>query len=159
MRFRLLLIFLFCAMGVLRAQDTIRTLIISEARIDNKHAAYFELTNVGTTTLDLSQFEFGRISPWTTPYLPATGEWMMLPKKDLAPGKSFVIAKVNDYCTRMWAKAPDLYNRYESKPELFKLADYQIHAREYWNSVLPQSVDSVSPYDGVTTIWNGSYLK
>jgi hypothetical protein len=120
------------------------------------HCAYVELTNVGATTLDLSQFEFGVVGPWTKPYLPGTGGYMMLPNKLLAPGKSFVIAKVNDYVTRMWAKSPDLFNRYESKPEMYKLADMQIHIKEA-SVTGPQSVDSVSPYASIMTVWNGSY--
>jgi hypothetical protein len=143
-------------MGVLRAQDTIRTLIISEARIDNMHSAYYELTNVGTDTLDLSKFEVGRISPWTTPYNAIASERLMLPKKKLAPGKSFVIAKVNDFVQKMWAKSPDLYNHYESKPEMDKLADVKVHIGESPKAV-PQSLDSISPFAGLVTIWNGSY--
>lgn len=156
MRFKLLLIILFCAMGMLRAQDTIRTLIISEARIDAQHGAYVELTNVGTTTLDLSQFEFGKIGPWTLPWTPDANNFIMLPNKMLAPGKSFVMARVSDYVTRMWEKNPDLYNRYESKPEFYKLADMQIHSSESPVKV-PQSVDSISTYAPTFGIWDGAY--
>lgn len=148
-------------MNIMKAQDTIRTLIISEARIDNQFEAYVELTNVGSTPIDLSKFEFGKIDPSTQPYKPSNGNWFMLPKKMLAPAQSFVIAQISDWTTKMWAKSPDLYNRYGSKPEFLELADLQIHIAESPTPV-SQSVDSVSSYASVVNIWNGSscwYLR
>lgn len=156
MRLRLLLFFLLFSMGFLRAQDTIRTLIISEARIDNQHEAYCQFTNVGNTTIDLSQFEFGLISQWTNPYHPDNGNWLMLPKKNLAPGQSFVLAKINDWTTKMWAKDPVKYQRYVSKPEMLKLCDMQVHIAEAPKQ--PDPLDSVSPYQGVVTMWGGTYM-
>jgi hypothetical protein len=166
MRLKILLVFLlFYAMGILRAQDTIRTLIISEARIDNAHHAYVELTNVGTTSINLAEFEFGKVGPWTPPVTAGTtANWFqvgatdrfMLPNKVLAPGESFVIARVNDWNPRAWAKNPDLYDRNITKPEMLKLADMQVHTTDAPVS-LPQSIDSVSSYANSMVVWNGSY--
>jgi hypothetical protein len=165
MKPKLLLILFFFGIKSLYAHDTIRTLIISEARIDNQHGAYVELTNVGSDTIDLSEFEFGKVGPWSPPINPDTftywflvppTDWLMLPKKNLAPGQSFVIAKINDYCTKMWVKNPEKYNRYGSKPEFLKLADLQVHIAESLTPV-SQSLDSISFYASVMTVWNGAY--
>jgi hypothetical protein len=156
MKTTLILTLLVCNLIVLRAQDTIRTLIITEARIDAQHGAYLELTNVGADTLDLSNFEVGKISPWEKPYLPnSTTDYTMLPKKKLLPGKSFVLAKISDYCTHMWALKPDLFDRYQSKPAFLKLADMQIHVPEAMPPV-SQKLDSISTAYNLFNIWGGS---
>ena len=149
--------------GILRGQDTIRTLIISEARIDQQHNAYVELTNVGATDINLKNFEVGRVSPWTGRVTPGTtkdwftvgtGQWFMLPDKVLAPGQTFVMAKVNDWTYRQWLKAPDLYNRLNYKLEFDVLADMKIHVGEAPKAV-SQSEDSISPMAAAFAIWNG----
>jgi hypothetical protein len=65
MKTRLLLfLFLLSFGGCLHAQDTIRSLVISEARFDNAPLAYVELTNMGDSALHLKNFEFGVVHPW-----------------------------------------------------------------------------------------------
>lgn len=156
MKTKLILTLLWCNFFALKAQDTIRTLIITEARIDAQHNAYLELTNVGTDTLDLSNFEVGRISPWDKPYKPGSNAYTILPKKKLLPGKSFVLAKISDYCTHMWALKPDLFDRYQSKPAFLTLADMQIHIPEAIPPV-SQKLDSISTSYDLFNVWGGSY--
>ncbi|MEX0987226.1 MAG: hypothetical protein WD052_07090, partial [Bacteroidales bacterium] len=102
MRLKLLLVSLLMISGILHAQDTIKTLVITEAKISEARFNYIEFTNMGATTLNLVDFEFGAISPWNDPYLPGSSEFIMigdylktyLPGKDtlLAPGESFWIS-------------------------------------------------------------------
>src|SRR5690554_1891811 len=101
--------FLFCfflfSIGVLNAQDTIRSLIISEARLDNPRDSYIEITNVGNEAINLSQFKVGELgayqenqvfNPYTDPIIPREDFWLMLPDVSLEAGKSLVI-KNNGY--------------------------------------------------------------
>ncbi len=155
MKTRLLIFAFLMVAGILNAQDTIRTLVISEARLDAAHFAYVELSNVGETTLNLSDFEFGSINPWTQPYLPGVNVWFMLPNRTLDPGKSFVIAKIDDYNPEMWLKYPDRFSRNISQPEMAKLADIQLHFPESAPAGAP--TDSVSPNYQALMVWNGSY--
>ncbi len=99
MRLKLLLLLLF-ASSMLYAQGPYRNLIFSEANISEAHWSYFELTNMGEKTVDLSEFEVGMITPWMNPWTTAdslTGgpdynHRLRLPKKMLAPGKSFLVS-------------------------------------------------------------------
>jgi len=142
-------------MGFLKAQDTIRTLIISEVRMDWTTSPYVELTNVGTEPVDLSKFEIGKFGPWTTKWSPGANERMMLPNVMLAPGKSFVLAKVNDYTNKMWLKNPQDFAKYGFQPEMAKLADLQVHFPEA-PTTQPQSIDSVSEKHAVlNNMWDG----
>ena len=93
--------------GALFAQnDTIRTLIISEARYDWSEMCFVELTNVGTEAINLEEFEFGRLTPWNTfpegevwPTEPPqiAGSWLMLPARVLEPGESYVLANFHNW--------------------------------------------------------------
>jgi hypothetical protein len=84
----------------LQAQDTIRSLIISEARFDEAYNAYVELTNMGDSALHLRNFEFGVVHPWNSRidrtdlnkwFNVGANSWFMLPDTTLGPGKSIVI--------------------------------------------------------------------
>jgi len=138
--------------GVLQAQDTIRTLIITEVRLDDARHTYVELTNVGSTALNLSQFELGTISPWTEPWLPPSNAWFMLPDRDLEPGESFVVAGVYDWTPRMWLKNPDNYSRILNKKEFWSIADIKLHFPE---SPTNDPTDSITPYNAVLGLWSG----
>ena len=155
MKTRLLIFSFLLVAGILNAQDTIKTLVISEARLDAAHFAYVELSNVGTTPLNLADFEFGTINPWTVPYNAGTNLWFMLPEKTLDPGKSFVIAKIDEYNPEMWPTNQEKYSKNISQPEMAKLADIQLHFPE--SSPAGAPTDSVSPNYQVLQIWNGSY--
>jgi hypothetical protein len=95
MRLRLLL-FLFLFAGFLTAQeDTIRTLIITEAHLGSPGRNFVEISNVGTTPIQMSNFEVGRSG--NNAYSPGAGTFMMLPERVLDPGESFLIAVVHDF--------------------------------------------------------------
>lgn len=152
MRTKTLLFLLLLSCGVLNAQDTIRTLIISEVRLDDARHAYIEITNVGTTTLSLSQFELGIIGPWTVPWAAPANSWFMLPDKQLEPGKSIVAASVYDWNPRMWLTQPETHNRILNKKEFWSLADIKLHQKE---SPTNDPTDSITPYYGILGIYGG----
>jgi hypothetical protein len=105
MKTKLSFIFVFFACGSwIQAQDTVNSLIISEARFDSSDNAYIELTNMGDSTLHLNNFEFGSVHPGdpridTTDldkwFYIAAGCWFMLPDSTLEPGESIVFAGDN----------------------------------------------------------------
>ena len=153
MRLKLLLLSLLLT-GMLNAQDTIRTFIITETRVDRNDQSYVELTNIGTEDLDMSQFEFGRVGAWTEPYSPVAGEFMRLPEQTLAPGETFVIAAVKEFTEEMHPLQPDFFNRRITKKEWWTLADMLIHMPEERESLAPAGItDSISPYAGVMETW------
>lgn len=153
MRLKLLLLSLLLT-GMLSAQDTIRTFIITETRVDRNDQSYVELTNIGSEDLDMSQFEFGRVGAWTQPYSPASGDFMRLPNKTLAPGETFVIAAVKEFTEEMHPLQPDFFNRRITKKEWWTLADMLIHMPEERQSLAPAGItDSISPYAGIMETW------
>lgn len=116
-------------------------LIITESRNSEASQNYIEFTNMGTETVDLSEFEFGEIGNGNTPWIPAEGYHFMLPKKNLAPGKSFLIAMGSDFEPENWKKDP-LHNAERvTKPEFYKLADMILHRRE----INTNANDSITP--------------
>jgi len=153
MRTKTLLFLLLLSCGVLNAQDTIRTLIISEVRLDDARETYVEITNMGTTTVNLAQFEMGVVGAWTQPYLPGVDNWFMLPDKELEAGKSFVVAAVYDWNPKMWQKDPDHFQRILNKKEFWTLADVKLDFAE--SPKQPNATDNVTPYYHVLELWNG----
>jgi hypothetical protein len=96
MKLKLLLLFL-CVVGfgvLVKAQTKkpYNNLLITEVRSSGTPQNYVEFSNMGTETIDLANFEFGMIGPWTQPFTADANNHFMLPSKQLAPGKSFVIA-------------------------------------------------------------------
>ncbi|KPK84388.1 MAG: hypothetical protein AMS27_10090 [Bacteroides sp. SM23_62_1] len=160
MKNKLLLLLLFLSFGVLQAQDTIKTLLITEARMDRGDKTYVEITNMGTDTVNLSDFEFGTIRPWASPWEPEPDHSMMLPDHKLPPGKSYVIACFSDYNEEQYAKdvADHEYSEDWTErlmwPEMYELADLQIHRPE---SPTNDPTDSVTmPYHWIMDdVWNG----
>ncbi|MGC9343242.1 MAG: cadherin-like beta sandwich domain-containing protein, partial [Bacteroidales bacterium] len=153
MRLKLLLFSLVVSCGFLYAQDdTIRTLIITEARLDAAQNAYVEITNVGDASLNMKDFEFGVVGPWTQPYTPEENYWFMLPDKELGPDESFVMAMVYDFGPEMWLIDPDNYSERITKDEMWTLADIQLHFPEP-NGYYPK--DSVSENYHAMEVWNG----
>ncbi len=153
MKTKTLLFLLLLSCGVLNAQDTIRTLVITEVRLDDARHTYVEITNMGTTPVNLAQFELGVVGAWTQPYAPGEDYWFMLPNKDLAAGKSFVVAAVYDWNPKMWLKNPDNYQRIMNKKEFWTLADVKLDFAE--SPKQPNALDSVTPYYHVLELWNG----
>jgi hypothetical protein len=158
MRTKILLFFSLFLCGVLNAQvdDTIRTLIISEVRLDDARRGYIEIANVGATAVNLKDFEIGRIDAWTTPWGNPTANWLMLPDKELAPGATFIIAAMRDFSPEMAKSNPEQYDPLATnKKEFWTLADIQDHVDE--QSVGNPAGDSISPAHGreLLTVWNG----
>lgn len=155
MKSKLLLLFL-CAVGFsmlseAQTKKPYNNLIISEARINALPFNYIEFTNMGTETINLSNFEFGTIGPWTPPFTADANNHFMLPDKELAPGKSFVIAVGSDFEPKMWLKDPLHYSERITKPEMWKLADMILHRKEP-NS---NANDSITPKWNTMETWNG----
>ena len=59
MKLKLLLLGLLFTSGALFAQDTIRSLVITEANLHPAEQAYLELTNMGNEPIQLSKFKLG----------------------------------------------------------------------------------------------------
>ncbi|HEX2395038.1 MAG TPA: hypothetical protein VHI78_06795, partial [Bacteroidales bacterium] len=157
MRTKFLLFFSFLMCGLLNAQvdDTIRTLIITEVRLDDARRGYVEIANVGDATVNLSSFEIGRIDAWTVPWTTSSANWMMLPDKDLAPGETFVIAAMRDLQPELYKLYPEQFDPLATnKREFWSLADIQLHVDES-NQNPPN--DSVSAAQGLEllTVWSG----
>ena len=155
MKLKLLLLFLFvvsCGV-VLQAQTKkpYNNLIITESFVGSTPDNYVEFTNMGTETIDLSQFEFGKITPWNDPYNPDANSFFRLPEKDLAPGKSYLIATAMVFGPKMWLKDPLNFSERITKPEFFKIADQLLYVRE----ANMTAADSVTPYYSTMDAWNG----
>ena len=155
MKLKLLLFFLFVvSFGIVLQAQTKKpynNLIITESLVGSTPDNYVEFTNMGTETIDLSQFEFGKITPWNDPYNPDANSFFRLPKKDLAPGKSYLIATAYIFGPKMWLKDPTHYSERITKPEFFKIADQLLYVREA-NST---AADTVTPYYSTMDCWNG----
>ena len=155
MKLKLLLLFL-CVVGygaVIKAQTKkpYNNLLITEVRLNGTPQNYVEFTNMGNETIDLSNFEFGTIGPWTNPFIPGVDSHLRLPKKDLAPGKSFVIAVGSDFEPENWLIDP-LHNAERvTKPEMYKIADIILHRRENKSN----ANDSITPKWQTMDTWNG----
>jgi hypothetical protein len=169
MKLKLLLAMLGVS-ALLTGQDTIRSLVITEAKMDRAEQNYVELTNMGDVPLNLKDFEFGRIDPWTVP--PGDGwpeagqndnaDIERLPDVVLAPGESYVIAVVNDYTEEAYARDVARYEYSQdwparlTKKEMWELADLQVHVRE---STKNDPTDSISIVEGVRELTYNSVLE
>jgi hypothetical protein len=146
--------------GILMAQDTVRTLVITEAKMDRNETSYLELTNMGDVTLDLSMFEVGMMTPWNVPQEPGwpeTSEWVdrqtieRLPAVMLAPGESYVIGTVSEFTEEAYAEqvakfgySPDWQPFFTNK-KMWKLIDLPMYKDE---SAANDPRDSVSFKEG-----------
>jgi hypothetical protein len=143
MKSKILLLLLLLNVGVLNAQDTIRTLIITEARMDHHHHNFVEITNVGDFPVQLGEFKFGLIRPWNNvPFVPESNNrayW--LPEKILQPGESYVMATVWEFNPKQFIRGVVGYQERITKQEIWDLADYLIHVPEV---IFGESGDSVS---------------
>ena len=157
MRIKILLFLLLTSFGMLHAQDTIRSLIISEACMRTPQWAYIELTNMGEEDVQLANFKVGKLEPWEnefwTPRSPDRIFW--LPERILKPGESFLIANVWDYSLELHAKGIDTPGSGSAevlhKKDLAEMADMQVHFRESND----EPTDSISPFNNAMTVWNG----
>lgn len=151
----LLLILVVVGFGALSKAQTTKpyvNLVITEALTTSTPDNYVEFTNMGTETIDLSNFEFGHVSPWNDYYVPGdANNHFMLPKKMLAPGKSYLIATAQIFGPKMWKKDPLHYSERITKPELLKIADQLLYCRESNMT----AKDTVTPYYSTMDGWNG----
>ena len=144
MKLKLLLFALLLSGGILRAQDTIKTLIISEIRLSHHEENFVEITNIGEEAVQLSQFEFGLIRPWNNvPWIPEDEtRSFMLPEKELGAGESFVMATVAEFNPKKFREGSDDYREKVTKDEIWTLADHVTHIREAIKGEANDSVDT-----------------
>ena len=162
MKLKLLLLFLvvvgFGVWGNAQTKRPYNNLIITEVRMSATPQNYVEFTNKGNETIDLSQFGFGSIGPWTQPFISDANNHFKLPKKMLAPGKSFLIAIGTDFEVENWKTDP-LHNAERvTKPEFYKIADMILHR---WENKSNKN-DSITPKWNTMDAWGGRdcwYLK
>ena len=155
MKLKLLLLFVLVAgyTILLEAQNKkpYNNLIITEAKLNRPEFNYAEITNKGTETINLKNFEFGKVDPWTTPWPFDATKSFILPDKELAPGESYVIAVGTDYEPMMWKINPQKYREIVAKPEMYKLANLILEAGEGG----PADLDKVTSYWHALESWTG----
>jgi hypothetical protein len=125
--------------AVLYAQEPYPYLVITEARRDNPNDGFLELTNMGNQTINLNDFKFGRIDPWSAnicdvynePWNPGTA-WHYLPEYMLKPGESYVMAFAFDFGPRMYRKKVPGFEGSErvKMTEIYDIANFLIHKAE-----------------------------
>ncbi|MBT3383265.1 MAG: T9SS type A sorting domain-containing protein [Prolixibacteraceae bacterium] len=140
MKLKLLLFLFLFSTGIINAQDTIRSLVITEARSDGQPENFIELTNMGDQPVDLSQFEFGLMRPWANPVLdvwndpwtPEGNRFFMLPEVILQPGESWVITTAYDFGRAQYLKKVPGFegNERQKQAEMYELGDYFVHVAE-----------------------------
>lgn len=161
MKFKLLLFSLLFSCGILSAQDTIKTLVITEARMTGGDVTYIELTNMGLDPVNLKTFELGVHRPWSPqplPWTPEANRNVMLPDHVLQPGESFVVASASDWVEEMYAREVSLYewspNYWErsTQKEMWDLADMMLHRPEQPTG----PGDSIHPNHWIMSdVWGG----
>lgn len=177
MRQKLLLAMLVLSSGLLMAQDTIKTLVITEAKMDRAEQSYVEITNMGDAAINLKDFEFGRLSPWNVPDADLGGWPTGAPQVDdqaierlpdyvLEPGESYVIGGVNDYVEEAYARdvarfgySEDWGQQFLTNPKMWELIDLPVHLVEAPDG---DPTDSISRsdvrelnYPSVMETWGG----
>ncbi len=162
MKFKLLLLLLLVSAFYLRAQKLpYQNLIFSEVRMDTYHHSYVELCNMGKDTIDLSQFDVGSVSPWSTApwdtvnaFSRAADGFVKLPQKKLYPGETFLIATVRDWGDEQAILHPLENGGSNTKHDMWMKADMQIHASE---SPTSDPTDSISTGANALVCWSGTY--
>jgi len=141
MKLKLLLIALVFTSGALFAQDTIRSLVITEANLHPEPQAYLELTNMGNEPIQLSNFKLGLIEHDVVPWNVRAGRLYRLPEKVLLPGESFVIASATDFQAEQFAKGVDGYAEKLTNDRMYEVADMLVHIGE----LNGDETDSITP--------------
>ena len=140
MKLKLVLFALFLS-GSILAQETIKSLIISEAMLSNPLNTYIEITNMDTVAVNLKDFKLGNMWPWSQPISNVfTDPWVsdkyrnfMLPDFVLEPGKSFVASLAFDFGPEQYAKNTPGFENEQQKPQktqMYALANLLLHAQE-----------------------------
>ena len=166
MRLKLLL-FAMLLSGVITAQEAYRGLIITEVRLSGTPQNFVEITNVGDQTINLKDFELGKVAPWdpaindvfTDPFNGASASRMMLPDHILEPGQSYVLATAYDFADEQYRKKVAGFEDGQQRPQkiqIYDIADYLIHMAE----VNGDETDSITRLPNgeanqVIEAWNG----
>ena len=114
--------------------------------------AYVEITNMGENPVQLSEYEFGTIRPWATPWNPEPNRSFMLPEKILQSGESYTIAVFNDFGPEQWLKDPDNYSERGTKEEWEEIADLKFHVPEPNGD---ETDEIIGGYHWTFDVWNG----
>ena len=137
----------------LNATKPYNNLIITEFEYHDTYMFYVEITNMGTETINLNEFQFQNNPAWAQPFLGYDASYaFILPDKLLAPGESFLISSAYDYNPKMWPKDPQHYRERVTKKEFWTLADVLIHMGE---STPVAKGDSVTPFSNSAQVWDG----
>lgn len=142
------------ALQVQAVDDTIRSVIITEAHGGPMPYCYLELTNMGDVAVNLSNFEVGSFTSTTSGDAYANPDEYQgrLPDFVLEPDSSFLVANINDYAEKVPrpGQEPTVRGRKE-------LADLRV----YWDELGDGDnggLDSISPgFWRMLTQWNGQF--
>ncbi len=130
--------------NIIFSQDTIRSLIFSEARIDLHNMYYIELTNMGSDAIRLNQFEIGRLSGDDFAFIAKDSFYTRLPDKILDAGESYLICTAIDYGLEQFKLGftEDFKDKYNNS-DLLEKADLIVHMDE---TTYPYAAtDSITP--------------
>ena len=151
------LLFLTLIAGVLNAQDTIRSLVITEAFIGRQFHNFAEITNMGNEPVNLSQFKFGQAQD--NAFNRNRGD-IILPDIELQPGESFIL---KDFVEWMVDIPPEPWNVNEREmmgmnTDWRDLVDQEWHrAENSWGEEL-SPLDSVTETNWIANWWGRSAL-
>lgn len=164
MKLKLLLLGLLFMGGLASAQDTIDYLVITEARIDNTHAAYLELTNMGDQPVQLSDFKIGSWGGGSTLINAQSNEndyWIPVDTL-LQPGESFLFASWDEYGPRKFAQGDnERFPERQQQQNILEEADFLVDLSEGFDD----GTDMVTPglEDPFSEQWgpgmNGFYIE
>ena len=141
MKVKILLFFLLIG-GMLHAQDTIRSLVITEAFIGRQYRNHVEITNMGTEPVNLANFKFGRVQDNK---FERNKVAIQLPDKVLQPGESFLLTDFSEWIVDIPEEGWNVNERHMmGMPKEWKeLADMKNHRPENnWEEPLSE-LDSV----------------
>ena len=140
----LFLIFMLVIPMGLFAQDTIRSLVITEWRGDWAHNSYLELTNMGETDLDLSEFTLGLFVGGSA-YADQPAERIKRLEGTLPAGETYLVSAIAEG-SEDWIDPPQ-YPKIH--PRIQDQADLLVYIKEDANRMeaagLTLADDSISP--------------
>jgi hypothetical protein len=156
MRLKLLPVLLLLA-GSVYGQDTIRSLVITEAFVGRNYRNHAEITNMGTESVNLSNFVFGRCQ--NVNY--TTGRAVIpLPDRVLQPGESFLLGEFSEWIVDIPENGWNVNLPYMlgTPKEWDELLDMKCHRNEnLWNEPL-SPLDSVTSPQFIGNWWGRSAL-
>ncbi len=161
---KFLLVFLMFSGIILYAQEPYRQLIISEACNRDWDDTYFEITNVGAKSINLSEFKIGVLGVDGShppildlnndPWISNPNGYFWLPDQELGAGESFVISQAYDFGRRQYAKRPPGIGAVEfpNKIGYEENADMLFHFPEDNGD----ETDSITPKWQALHLWGGT---